>query len=141
MGGKSFTQSVLNAAWSGRLTGDVVGSLYRFPPHPTPKVLVVGFAGRLSKKTPNLLSFLPESLEEITDPASGSVMLKTTGHKIYRFYDSISGGILFWGSVLLIAVLCVAGVAGYAASYLIPLEAMALVILIFIVIEYWRSRL
>jgi hypothetical protein len=110
------------------------------PAHPTPKVSIVGVAG-LSKKTPNLLSLLPESREEIADPVSGSVMLKIAGHKIYRFCDSIIGGILFWGSVLLIAVVCVAGVAGYAASYLIPLEAMALVILIFIVIEYWRSRL
>jgi hypothetical protein len=67
-------------------------------------------------------------------------MLKTAGQKIYRFCDSIFGGLLFWGCFLFIGILCVAGLAGYAASHLIPFEAMALVVLIFVVIEYWQSR-
>jgi preprotein translocase subunit SecY len=65
-------------------------------------------------------------------------MLKIAGRKIYQFFDSVSGSVLFWGCALLIAVLCVAGIL-LGNSYLIPLELMALTLLIFIVVEYQRA--
>jgi hypothetical protein len=69
-----------------------------------------------------------------------ALVLSLAGRKIYRFFESIFGDILFWSCVLLIAILCVAGVA-YAGSYLIPFEFVALAVLIFILVEYRRSRL
>jgi hypothetical protein len=92
------------------------------------------------KRNQFLILLLPRIGEHIADPAWTSVMLKTAGQKIYRFCDSIFGNVLFWGCVLFIVILCVAGLAGYADSYLIPFEAIALIVLLFVVIEYWRSR-
>jgi hypothetical protein len=69
-----------------------------------------------------------------------ALVLSFAGRKIYRFFESIFGGILFWSCVLLIAILCVAGIA-YAESYLIPFEFVALAVLIFILVQYRRSRL
>jgi hypothetical protein len=70
----------------------------------------------------------------------GWVMLKIVGQKIYQFFDSVFGSILFWGCVLLVAILCLAGVL-FADSYLIPLEVMALALLILIVVGYQRFPL
>jgi hypothetical protein len=67
-------------------------------------------------------------------------MLKIVGPKIYQFFDSVFGWGLFWGCILLIAILCAAGIV-YADSYLKPFELMALVLLFFIVGEYRRYRL
>jgi hypothetical protein len=68
------------------------------------------------------------------------LVLIVAGQRIYRFFESSFGGILFWGCVLLVAILCAVGIA-YANSYLMPFALMALALLIFILVEYRRSRL
>jgi hypothetical protein len=69
-----------------------------------------------------------------------ALVLSFSGRKIYRFFESSFGGILFWGCVLVVAGLCAAAI-GYADRYMLPLVLMALLLLLYIVVEHQRSRL
>jgi hypothetical protein len=69
-----------------------------------------------------------------------ALVLSFAGRKIYRFFEFSFGSILFWGCVLLVAGLCAAAI-GYADRYMLPLVLMALLLLLYIVVEHQRSRL